>query len=411
MLKKIRIVLLTVLCCLLAGCGTHPPEDSAQQGVDLPSTPEEMLHDNNISPDAFNGILSTNGYTVNVLKSDGSLWSIFLYPQNAASYKIIPLGREDGNLDVFGKVMDHVKFTYASSGDGQARDFCFAITEDDTLWGWGNLYMNADDEMSDERMPKKILESVVQVCQVGREYYALQKNGDLWVWGRFRAQYEYCAYRPVLAASGVTKLLSNEEASNGSVWYIKGDGNAYQLVPQLEPQSPHQQYARCVLKEELVIKNAVSHWGKTVLDKNGTVWDTTGDQPVLITEDAIQISGKYLTEYVAVTRDGNLFAWDHEYPTEVIPPEYGPSKRNLTPLLIVSNCRYFVYGYSGYSYIDFDGRLCEISKEGKITVIDENVCYADGTLYVKSDGTLWVCIRDEHGEFETKKLFDDVMRP
>lgn len=110
------------------------------------------------------------------LDEDGSLWAWGI------DQTILPISRgpssegEALSPETPKKCMDGVRFVTARDGA------YYALREDGSLWGWGNIGI-ADENGDTHRVnPQLILEGVKQVSG-GRQSLAVKEDGSLWAWG------------------------------------------------------------------------------------------------------------------------------------------------------------------------------------------------------------------------------------
>lgn len=110
------------------------------------------------------------------LDEEGNLWTWGI------DQKILPVSRgsspegEALSPETPKKCMDGVRFATARDGA------YYALREDGSLWGWGNIGI-ADENGTTHRVePRLILEGVKQISG-GRQSLAVKEDGSLWAWG------------------------------------------------------------------------------------------------------------------------------------------------------------------------------------------------------------------------------------
>ena len=123
---------------------------------------------------------SAGTYSAMVLRKDGSVWT-----WGEGEYGVLGLGRDvalehsynserEGSpynpLTTPGKVMDNVIFA----------DGCYAIKEDNTLWGWGYVGINVNPYDPYEYEPVYIMSGVKYVSS----HIAVKTDGTLWTFGK-----------------------------------------------------------------------------------------------------------------------------------------------------------------------------------------------------------------------------------
>lgn len=198
-------------------------------------------------------------------------------------------GQTDDCYNVPVKVMDNVKL--AAGG----YDTAFAVTKDGTLYGWGgNAYGQlADGSFENSSTPVEIMQDVTDVAAGNGHVLAITSDGSVYSWGdnsynlvgqsdSKNADGIDCQTEPVKIMEDAIDVSAGEQTS----FVVTSDGTLY-------------------------------GWG---LDQNGQIGvaeaDSTSDdkapyqsEPAVILENVKKVSAGRYMHSLALTNDGEVYAW------------------------------------------------------------------------------------------------------
>ena len=157
------------------------------------------------------------------LDEDGVLWTWGI------DQKILPVTRgmspeaEALSAETPKKCMDGVRFATARDGA------YYALREDGSLWGWGNVGIADENGSLQRAAPQLILDGVAQVSG-GRQSLAVKEDGSLWAWGApeiIGTNQNSFSYFKGGAPQKIMDEVSYADAAFGQFAAVKTDGTLW----------------------------------------------------------------------------------------------------------------------------------------------------------------------------------------
>lgn len=255
-----------------------------------------------------------DGLCTAVVKTDGSLWTWYIYDESGGHRVDSPV-----------KVLDNV-VSVAVEESASLR--MAAITEDNALWIWGsNVWGQVGNGSSDGYVttPVRIMEDVAAVYLEDFYTVALKTDGSLWAWGnntgnRLGTGTGQDSYVPVKIMGGV-KSFTAEYSINAAIkedntlwmwgFIFPGDGtpNKVDYATPTKIMNDVTSVTIADMESLAVIKTDGSLWAWGSND-HGTVGNGTREPvytPVKILDHVV--AAGYADHGIAVTEDGSLWMW------------------------------------------------------------------------------------------------------
>ncbi|MCL2375915.1 MAG: hypothetical protein FWC76_00825 [Defluviitaleaceae bacterium] len=291
------------------------------------------------------------------ITTDGTLWA---WGQNFAGQ----LGdgtTEDRPTPM--QIMENVVYAAVAPSISNAHVLysvrSFAITEDRTLWAWGdNTFRDVPGYLGDgteenRLYPVPIMEDVAQFVPTTRGGFVITTNGDLWGWGQnFRGHLGDGTEETQLAPVKIKQQVASIHAyDHFRPLAITTDGTLWSLGLEHEKLMENVSFAHGSLDNSVF-----------AIDNNGTLWGlgqneireywiwrpilgdgttTNRDAPVRIMDDVAYVTTA-ATAAFAITTDGTLWAWGPNIVGEL---GDGTTEPRLSPVRIMDNVASISSGY------------------------------------------------------------------
>ncbi len=318
------------------------------------------------------------------------------------------------------------------------------ITEDGTLWMWGNNSRGqlGNGTRTNSQEPIQVLDEVVSVSCSEYHTAAIRSDGSLWLWGSnmlgalgnggggnaYDGFGMPCQTTPVkimddVAAVSCTTYYTAALKTDGSLWTWGSStkignggtgnashyGDAYQSVPVKIMDDV------VFVSGSAAIKNDGSlwMWGSSsfgqLIDKNaGDRVDSHGDRyqsvPVKVMDDVVFVDAANTT-IAAIKSDGSLWTWGSDYDGKLgCGSEYAPEH---LPVKVLDNVTAVSVGYN-VAAIKKDGSLWmwgpnqngQIPDIKNVTTVYSPTKVMDGAcavycsswepMVIRADGSLWM---------------------
>ncbi len=164
-----------------------------------------------------------NGYeTTFILKEDGTLWTYgFDYVEKT----------EEVSIEGVTKIMDNVRDVNVSDVDYSLQDIGIIIKEDNSLWACGSNYSGEIGNGTTEfaRVPVKILENVKYADSLNGKSYAITEDGSLWAWGNIYYDMQNNTEKQVLRPVKILENLEYVDIGICETFGVTTDGNLWLL--------------------------------------------------------------------------------------------------------------------------------------------------------------------------------------
>lgn len=366
-------------------------------------------------------------HKISALKQDGSLWEWGFRPGTGVEMSTVPV-----------RVMDGVKSVYSVDS---VSSFCAAITEDGSLYTWGDNNYGLVGNGTTERQatPIKVLDHVKSVEVYYANCAAITEDGGLWMWGRNdygkigNGKRGGAQLTPVKVLDHVREVdiangLDRYAAAiteDGSL-YMWGD-NSFGQIGNGESNSEKGQLTPYKVmgdvKEVLMwnytsaaIRNdgSLYMWGESNEGKNFGIGKMEGiykrEKPFKVMDDVKSLQAG-LGNFFALKEDGSLYAWG----SGGVGLGNGAVQETYTALKImdgVVDCMadvgiakkedgsLYIWGYNSHGQVG-NGTTQNQSTPYKVL---ENVkdYYVDGSAWtvmaVTGDGSLWAWGCNDDGQ-------------
>lgn len=339
---------------------------------------------------------------------------------------------------------------------------CMAVTEDGSLYTWGN---NRQGQLGvgtteDAYTPQKIMDNVISVHAANNNSMAITADGSLYIWGE---NYSGCISdtAPELITSPL-KVMDNVVSAgigNSHVAVLTADGSLYtwgsNLCGQLGNGTTEDAYTPQKIMDNIVSVGAgFSHtmattaggdmyiWGSNSFGQlgNGSYdYDLYSNQPTPIklmdNIDSVCANGD---TSMAVTKGGELYAWGYNEfgklgagtfkyivgsPQKVMDDVVSVSTGNTTTMIITKDESLYACGYNYCGQIG-DGTTASVYTPKKI--MDDVAAACGGwtqSMALTADGSLYTWGGNGYGEMgigthshedkytAPQKLMDNIMLP
>lgn len=258
--------------------------------------------------------INSSGWCRAAVKTDGSLWTWYVYDESGGSAVDTPV-----------KVLDNVASVTVERTNVMRMA---AITEDSSLWIWGaNEWGQVGNGTAGgyETTPVKVMEDVASVSLEDFYTVALKTDGSLWAWGnnafsRLGTGSGEASYTPIKIMEDVRSFTADYSQNaaiteDDSLWVwgfvYPGDGTANQVsypVPT-KIMDDVKSVTMAGMETMAVVKTDGSLWAWGG-NFHGTVGNGTTSPvytPVKILDNVAAVG--YNDRGTAVTGDGSLWMW------------------------------------------------------------------------------------------------------
>ncbi len=262
------------------------------------------------------------------------------------------------------KILDNMKSVVVAYADGSQNGYTAAISEDDSLYMWGNNFHGqiGNDTYADQLLPVKILDDVESVKIVndninnGCAYVgAILKNDDLYMWGG-----NFCG-----------------QLGNGT--------NKSNIIPKLVLKNVKSIYTYYSLVGAILTDGSLYIWGGTGKILSG--WGNDGSSygtGLTKTPKKVSDIGHVKTFasdgriHQIVTENGDLYMWGSNTYGEIGNGKGGKDEKQDSPIKILENVELSIAGYNTYGAITKKGSIYMWGKNsygqvGDGTKIDRNI--------------------------------------
>lgn len=287
------------------GSITYPNNDGSVGGN--PDNDVQILSPSPVPLENVKKLAVGNYYNENVLAitEDGTLWA---WGNNDCG--LVGNGKKVWQRQP-AKILTDVEDAYIDNSAGT----CVALKKDGTLFVWGGI-TNANGETKIQRKPKKILAGVIDYIANGECILAKKTDGSLWAWGYFPSGVTLTQARKIM--EGDASLVP------GAMSYIlRGDGSLWEL--NLQTRKPYA-IPKKILDNVAAVSEGITFYNKgtvLALTKDGGIWawgaNNNGsigngtasgkqDTPVKILDNGKAVKNLYDLSF-AITRDGGFWVW------------------------------------------------------------------------------------------------------
>ena len=280
----------------------------------------------------------------------------------------------------------------------------YAIKEDGSLWGWGNMVGDGTEER--RTTPVKIMDDVISVDTSTAMSAAIKKDHSLWVWGDHAELSDLIRYT-------ATKDISNELNANGFLInhvlrprkimdnvrsidmednvlaIVKTDGSVYlygsyfygdnaQFLTNRKTYTSLNTFGKLPINDAAAIK-LTEHEGIFILKNDNSLW----------------FCGNILERYVLDSmRSQYVRTRDQILPND----DNSALGKIVEPVKVMDDVVEFDNSYHRYYALKSDGTLLVWGGYGNMHDYNENPIIPKGIanvksmnedMYVKTDGTLW----------------------
>lgn len=289
----------------------------------------------------------------------------------------------------------------------------YAIKEDGSLWGWGNMVGDGTEER--RTTPVKIMDDVISVDTSTAMSAAIKKDHSLWVWGDHAELSDLIRYT-------ATKDISNELNANGFLInhvlrprkimdnvrsidmednvlaIVKTDGSVYlygsyfygdnaQFLTNRKTYTSLNTFGKLPINDAAAIK-LTEHEGIFILKNDNSLW----------------FCGNILERYVLDSmRSQYVRTRDQILPND----DNSALGKIVKPVKVMDDVVEFDNSYHRYYALKSDGTLLVWGGYGNMHDYNENPIIPKGIanvksmnedMYVKTDGTLWAKGECEEGQ-------------
>lgn len=257
--------------------------------------------------------------------------------------------------------------TLAGSFNGDARGYVLALSENGTVWGWGeNLYRDLGIEGRNYERPVQLdpLRNIVSIVssEDGATRFAVGNDGKLWAWGSgysgwlgggtrdSRTHPAQVSSLPAIAEIRLERHGVNALAIDGTVWTWGEDPAAVEEDNRVLAPS----------QVEGIPAIASLGGGRTAIDRNGSVWTwdvdleatqvsgLTGIRDVVYGKDLRWWEEKAGPTFHALSMDGQVWGWGANNAgqvgdgttAEVTAPSRLPNLSNVEKIIALETSRY-----------------------------------------------------------------------
>lgn len=281
--------------------------------------------------------VSANYSHTALITEDGTLWA---WGNN--DYGQIGDGTTEDRLSPV-KIMDNV----ASVSAGYFSTM--AITTDGTLWAWGNNVLGGlgDGTTENRHYPVRIMDNVVSVSAAPFYTMAVKTDGTLWVWGDYQYGLSPMKIMDDVASTSQAKdrTLTVALKTDGTLW-AWGDNYHGQLGDGTR-DSKHSPTERVKVMDNVASVSAGANnimavktdgtlwaWGSNLYDFSDGITGDIWVSPRKIMDNVVAVSeGSDRT--VVIKKDNTLWTWGDRFGLFGIGD--GTKKARLSPVKIMDN--------------------------------------------------------------------------